>query len=135
MAQSNASIKIVSPGDRRNVPVGENEVAVQISGANLQDGYTWELYLDGVPQGVVRDATTTQVVLDKPMVLRRMKAVLYDPQGTEVSSHEILIVAVKIETTKDVFNRSWFVPFMAVFFIGLVLIIIFALRIRLRHAS
>ena len=134
-AQSDASIKIVTPGDRRNVPIGENEVTVEISGANVKDGYAWELYLDGVSQGMVRDTNTTRVVLDKPMVLRRMKAVLYDPQGKEVSAHEILIVAVKMETTKDVFNRSWFVPFMVVFFIGIVLLILFALRVRLRHAS
>ncbi len=134
-AQSNASIKIVKPGDRRNVPVGENEVQVQISGVNLADGYKWELFVDGVSQGVVRDKMTTQVNLDKPMVLRRMKAVLYDTQGAEIASNEILIVAVKMESTADVFNRSWFVPFMFVFMLGIVVLILVALRLRPRIKS
>ena len=134
-AQTNATIHIVKPGDRRNVPVGETDVVVEINGARLEDGYTWQLYFDGVPQGIVRGAKTTQLKMDRPNVLRRLKAVLYNPQGAEVSSHEILIAGVVMESRADVFNRSWFVPFMLVFFIGLIVIVFLSLRIRLWHAS
>lgn len=134
-AQENASIKIVKPGDRRNVPLGENDVAVQIKGANLQDGYTWQLYFDGVPQGIVRGAMTSKLQVDNPNVLRRLKAVLYNPQGAKVAEHEILIVGVKKETHDDVFNRSWFVPAMLVFFGFIAALILLTLRIRLRHAT
>lgn len=135
VAQTEASIRIVEPGDRRNVPVGENQVVVEIQGARLEDGYSWQLYFDGVPQGIVHGTTVTNLNIDKPNVLRRLKAVLYNPQGTEISSHEILIAGVVMETHADVFNRSWFVPFMLVFFIGLVIVVLLSLRIRLWHAS
>lgn len=134
-AQTDVSIRIVEPGDRRNVPLGQLQVEVAIQGARLQDGYAWQLYFDGVPQGLVRAGTTTRLNIDNPNVLRRLKAVLYDPQGNEVASHEILIVGVKMESHADVFNRSWFVPFMAVFFIGLIGIIVLSLRIKLWHAA
>jgi hypothetical protein len=134
-AQTDASIRIVKPGDRRNVPVGEAEVVVEINGARLEDGYTWQLYFDGVPQGPVREGLTTKLNIDNPNVLRRLKAVLYNPQGAEISAHEILIAGVVMESRADVFNRSWFVPFMLVFFIALMLIILVSLRIKLWHAS
>lgn len=134
-AQTDSSIHIVEPGDRRNVPVGENQVVVEIKGARLEDGYTWQLFFDGVPQGMVHDTTVTNLSIDKPNVLRRLKAVLYNPQGTEVASHEILLAGVAMESRADVFNRSWFVPFMLVFFVGLVIVILLSLRIKLWHAS
>lgn len=134
-AQTDVSIRILEPGDRRNVPLGQAQVTVKITGANLQDGYTWQLYFDGVPQGMLHNTTTTELTIDRPSVLRRLKAVLYDPQGKEIASHEILIVGIKMESRADIFNRSWFVPFMAVFFTGLIIILLLSLRIRLRHAA
>lgn len=132
-AQTDVSIRIVKPGDRRNVPIGDNEVEVEINGARLEEGYTWQLYFDGVPQGMVHDTLTTTLKIDNPNVLRRLKAVLYNAQGAEVSAHEILIVGVVMETRADVFNRSWFVPFMLVFFLGVTLLIVLSLRIKLWH--
>jgi hypothetical protein len=132
-AQTDVSIRIVKPGDRRNVPIGDNEVEVTINGARLQDGYAWQLYFDGVPQGMVHDALTTTLKVDNPNVLRRLKAVLYNAQGGEVASHETLIAGVVMETRADVFNRSWFVPFMLVFFLGVTLLIVLSLRIKLWH--
>ncbi|MCG3139921.1 MAG: hypothetical protein HDKAJFGB_00846 [Anaerolineae bacterium] len=132
-AQTDASIRILEPGDRRNVPLGSNQVVVAIHGASLADGYSWQLYFDGVPQGVIHSGMTTTLSIDRPNVLRRLKAVLYDPQGGEIASHEIFIVGVKMESQADVFNRSWFVPFMLVFFSGLTLIVLLSLRIKLWH--
>jgi hypothetical protein len=134
-AQSSASIQIIKPVDRRNLALGEAEMIVEIRGVSLQDGYTWQPFLDGVPQGMVRNATTTKLMVDQPTGPRRIKAVLYDPNGVEIASNEILVLAAPVESQGEVFNRSWFVPVMAVFTLTLIGLIILGLRIRLSHAA
>ncbi len=134
-AQTSASIRVLEPGDRRNVPLGQAQVVVAINGARLEDGYAWQVYFDGVPQGLIHSGMTTTLEIDRPNVLRRLKAVLYNPQGNEIASHEIFIVGVKMESQADVFNRSWFVPFMLVFFSGLTIIVLLSLRIKLWHRA
>jgi hypothetical protein len=133
-AQSSASIKIIKPVDRHNLALGEADMIVEISGVSLQDGYTWQPFLDGVPQGMVRN-TTTKLIVDEPSGPRRIKAVLYDPHGVEIASNEILVIAAPVESQSEVFNRAWFVPAMAVFTLTLIGLIILGLRIRLSHAT
>lgn len=134
-AQGSASIKIVKPGDRRNVALGEGTVTVEITGAALADGYAWALWLDGVRVGGPYRETAAKINMDKPTGPRRIKAVLYDPQNNEIASNEILVIAAPVETNTDVFNRSWFVPFMIVFTLGIIGIILLGLRMRPRSAA
>src|SRR5689334_12596494 len=77
-AQSDVSIKIVKPIDRHNIELQPTTVTVEITGATLQDGYTWQLFVDGDPQGIVKDSLTTTVEVGEPSGPRRLKAELYD---------------------------------------------------------
>ncbi|MBI4670869.1 MAG: hypothetical protein HY741_04265 [Chloroflexi bacterium] len=134
-AQAQASIQIVKPGDRRNVALGELEVTVAITGANVGDGYSWQIFIDGVPQSIVHNTLTTRVRMDKPTGPRRLKAVLYDPQGSEIAANEILVLAAPVENHDPVFNRAWFTPFMAVFTVAILALILLGLRVRPRAAA
>jgi hypothetical protein len=134
-AQSDASIKILKPGDRRNVELGEVTVTVEITGAALSDGYAWQMLIDSVPQGVVRDGMTAEIVVPKPSGPHRLKAELYDSTGMPVSSHEILVMAAPVENREPVFNRAWFDPFGIIFTITIIVILLLALRLRPRMTT
>ena len=135
-AQSNASIKIVKPGDRRNVETAQISVTVEITGASLSEGYSWQMFVDGVPQGMVRNALTAPIMVGEPSGPRRLKAVLYDPQGNSIASHEILVMAAPVEKDNEpVFNREWFAPLMAVFTVIIIGLLVLGLRLRPRTAA
>lgn len=134
-AQSNAAIKIVKPGDRRNVELGEIPVTVEITGVAPGDGYTWQMLIDGEPQGMVRNATSTNIIVPKPTGPHRLKAELYDPQGRVIASNEILVLAAPVENHDPVFNRAWFAPVMAVFTLVIIGIIFLGLRLRPRAVA
>jgi hypothetical protein len=134
-AQTDASIKIVKPGDRRNVELGEITVTVAIEGTESGGGYAWQILIDGVPQGLLRGVTTTNIVMPKPTGPHRLKAELYDSQGITVSAHEILVMAAPVENRDPVFNRAWYVPAMAAFTALIFGIIILGLRLRPRTVT
>ncbi len=134
-AQSDASIRFVKPGDRRNVGLGEVSVTVDISGVSLNDGYRWQVLIDGVPEPIVADGLTTQVEIPKPSGPHRLMAVLLDPQGSRIASDEILVIAAPVDRHDPVFNREWFAPLMAVFTLVIIGIIILGLRLRPRLAA
>lgn len=131
-AQSNVSIKFVKPGDRRNVELGEIPVTVAITGVSLQDGFTWRVLIDGDPQPMVSNSTTTKIVMPQPSGPHRLKAELYDAQGKTVGSDEILVLAAPIESQEPVFNRAWYAPAMAVFVLVIIGLLILGLRLRPR---
>lgn len=134
-AQSNASIKIIKPGDRRNVELGEITVTVEITGVAPEDSYAWQMLIDGEPQGMVRDTLTTNITVPKPSGPHRLKAELYDSQGSPIASNEILVLAAPVENHDPVFNRTWFAPVMAVFTIMIIGIILLGLRLRPRTVA
>ncbi len=135
LAQTNGSIKIIKPGDRRNIELGESQVTVEISGVALSDGYSWQMLVDGVPQGVVRDAMTTTINVERPTGPHHLTAQLYDPQGNVISAHDILVIAAPVEKREPIFNRAWFAPFMAVFTVVIIGIILLGLRLRPRQTT
>ncbi|TAH52313.1 MAG: hypothetical protein EYC68_08410 [Chloroflexota bacterium] len=134
-AQSDAAIKILKPGDRRNVELGEIPVTVEITGVTLDDGYTWQILIDAVPQGLVRNATQTKIVMPEPSGPHRLKAELYDSNGNAIAAHEILVIAAPVEKHDPIFNRGWFVPAMLGFAAVIIGIIILGLRLRPRTAT
>ncbi len=134
-AQSAVSIKIVKPIDRHNIELQPTTVTVEITGATLKDGYTWQLFVDGDPQGMVKDSLTTTVEVGEPSGPRRLKVELYDPHGLDVASNEILVMAAPVESNAPVFNRDWFAPFMGVVTVLIIAMVIIGLRIRPRQAT
>ena len=134
-AQTNVSITIVKPIDRHNIELQPTTVTVELTGATLSEGYTWELFVDGDPQGEVKDSLTTTVAVGEPSGPRRLKAVLYDPKGNQVASNEILVMAAPIESDAPVFNRDWFAPFMGVVTVLIIAMVIIGLRIRPRQTT
>ncbi len=134
-AQTNASIKIIKPGDRRNIELGEIDVTVEIAGVALSDGYSWQMFIDSVPQGIVRDTLTTRINVGKPTGPHHLTAQLYDSQGNIISAHDILVIAAPVENRDPIFNRAWFAPTMAVFTLTIIGIILFGLRLRPRQTT
>lgn len=134
-AQTNASIKIIKPGDRRNIELGEIDVTVEIAGVALSDGYSWQMLIDSVPQGIVRDTLTTRINVGKPTGPHHLTAQLYDSQGKVISAHDILVIAAPVENRDPIFNRAWFAPTMAVFTLTIIGIILFGLRLRPRQTT
>jgi len=134
-AQGNLSIQIVKPGDRRNVEIGKIPVTVDITGGALPANYTWQVWIDSVPQGIVQTGLTTEIDMPEPSGPHRIRAELYDPQGTRVSTSDILVMAAPVEIHEPLFNRSWYVPAMAVLSLGIVGLIVLGLRLRPRTAT
>jgi len=134
-AQSNASIKIVKPGDRRNVELGKITVTVEISGVSLNEGYTWQVWIDNDPQGMVNNEPETDVVIPQPSGPHRLRAELYNPQGTMIASNEILVLAAPIEDHSDLFNPAWFSPLMLGFTIVVIGLVVFALKLHPRQVT
>ena len=134
-AQTDATIKIVKPGDRRNVELGQVKVTVEISGAALSDGYAWQMWIDNEPQGMVRDATETTITIPKPTGPHRLKVQLYDPNGNALASHEILVLAAPVEDHTLMFNQAWYAPAMAVMSLIILGLLILGLRLHPRTAA
>jgi hypothetical protein len=134
-AQESPSIRIVKPGDRRNVALGEVPISVEVSGVPGDATATWQIFIDGVPQGTVLDSTTTVVRLERPTGPHRLKAELYDAQGSILATHEILVMAAPVQSRDPVFNRDWFAPVMFGFTLVVFGIILVALRLHPRGAA
>lgn len=134
-AQSSAAIKIVKPGDRRNVEIGAITVTVEITGVLLNDGYTWQVWIDNDPQGMVKNELQTNIVIPEPSGPHRLRAELYDPQGVKIASNEILVLAAPIEDHNDLFNPAWFSPLMLGFTIIVIGLVVFALRLHPRRVT
>lgn len=134
-AQSDASIKIVKPGDRRNVELGDVTATVEISGVTLSEGYTWQILVDSVPQGMVHEGMTAAIQIPKPSGPHRLRAELYDAAGKPIASNEILVMAAPVENHDPVFNRAWFAPFGLIFTITIIGIIFLGLRLRPRPTT
>ncbi len=118
-AESHISIRIVKPGDRRNIPTGESHITVEISGTEISQGYRWELYADQLLAATIRDGSTSATVNFRRTGPHRIQVVLFDHQGNRVSNHEILVTAAPVESRKPIFNREQFASAMA----GLVVVI------------
>lgn len=134
-AQSSAAIKIVKPGDRRNVELGQIPVTVEITGVALSDGYTWQMWIDNDPQGMVSNATETNITIPQPSGPHRLRAELYDPKGAKIASNEILVLAAPVEDHNPLFNPAWFSPLMLGFTIIVIGLVVFSLRIHPRKAA
>lgn len=134
-AQSNASIKFVKPIDRHNVELGQITVEVAISGVVSGDGSSWRVWVDGEPSAMVRDTTTTQVVVKQPSGPHRLKAELYDASGAAIASNDILVMAATVEDHTPIFNQAWFGPAMAVLSLFVIIILIVGLRLRPRTTT
>ena len=134
-AQSKASITIVKPVDRHNVEIGTVTVSVEISGVGLSDGYTWQVWIDNDPQGVVQNATETKITIPEPSGPHRLRAELYDPKGTVIGSNEILVLAAPIEDHNHIFNAAWFSPLLVGFTIVIIGIVVVGLRLHPRKVA
>jgi hypothetical protein len=134
-AQASATIKIIKPGDRRNVELGEIPVMVEVSGVTLSDGYTWQVLIDGEPQGMVHGTLETKIVMPKPTGPHRLRAELYDRTGAVAASNEIMVIAAPTENRGVLINRGWYVPVMGLFALATVGIILLGLRLRPRVST
>lgn len=113
-AESHQSIRIVKPGDRRNISTRDATVTVEIRGADAAQGLYWELYADQLPSATIRDGSASVAVKFRRTGPHRLQVALFDAQGRRVSSHEILVIAAPVEDRTDPFNRRQFAPAMAV---------------------
>jgi hypothetical protein len=133
-AQTASSIEIVTPGDRRNVALGQVEVTVEITTDLPESSYTWQILVDGIPQGMA-GGTTTVVQIDRPTGPHRLRAELYDGQGTVIGSDEILVIAAPVERRDPIFNREWYSPLMALFILVVLGIVLLGLWLKPRPVT
>lgn len=116
LAQTTATIEIVKPLDRRNVPNKNAEVTVQIAGVAANDGHYWELWVDEEPVVGARNGEQTVKVSFKPTGPHRLKAVLFDAQGKQLAvSKVVLVLAAPVQDRTPQFNRAMMAPIMGVF--------------------
>lgn len=135
-AQSAASIQIVKPQDRRNVPDKNAQVTVQISGVLPNDGHYWELLVDEEPVFGARNGEQTVSVSFKPTGPHRLKAALFDRQGKQIAvSNGILVMAAPVDERKPQFNREMMAPFMGVFSITVTLLIVVTVWLNRRSRA
>lgn len=113
-ADSHISIRIVKPGDRRNIPTGDSLVVVEIRGAVNSEGYYWELYGDQLLITTVRDGSASAIINFRRTGPHQIQVVLFDAQSNRIASHEILVIAAPVEDRTDPFNRQQFAPAMAI---------------------
>lgn len=132
-AESHLSIRVVKPGDRRNIPTGDSSVTVEIHGADMPERYYWELYGDQVLMATVRDGSTIATVNFRDSGPHRIQVVLFDAQANRVASHEILVIAAPVEDRTDPFNRQQFAPAMAILAVTIASIIGGALWLSRKH--
>lgn len=129
-AESHISIRIVTPGDRRNIPTGESPVTIEIRSAGAVQGYYWELYADQLPTATVRDGSLKAMVSFPRSGPHRIQVALFNAQGNRVSSDEILVIAAPVELRTPLFNRAQFAPAMA----GMVVVISFIIGFGIWHS-
>ncbi|MCC7165664.1 MAG: hypothetical protein IT331_24415 [Anaerolineae bacterium] len=135
-AQSAASIQIVKPQDRRNVPDKNAQVTVQISGVLPNDGHYWELWVDEEPVVGVRNGEQSVAISFKPTGPHRLKAVLFDQQGNQLAvSNIVLVIAAPVDERKPQFNREMMAPFMAGFSVAMVLLIAVSVGLHRRYRT
>lgn len=131
-AQTEPGIKIVKPGDRRNMGLGKSTIIVEITGVDPKD-VTWEILIDGEPVTTVTDGgTTTTIDMQKPTGPRRIRAIMFDAQNQEIASNEILVIAAPIEVREPVFNRQVMAQAMAIFVVVVAVLFVTAFVISRR---
>jgi hypothetical protein len=135
-AQTSASIQIVKPLDRRNVPEKDAQVTVEITGVMANEGHYWELWVDEEPMIGARNGEQTVSVSFKPTGPHRLKAVLFDQQGNQLAvSNIVLVIAAPVDERKPQFNREMMAPFMAVFSVAMVLLIAVSVGLHRRYRT
>lgn len=136
-AQTPASIQIVEPLDRRNVPDKNAQVTVEITGVAANDGHYWELWVDEEPIVGVRDGSNMAVVERfKPTGPHRLKAVLFNAQGNPLAaSNVVLVLAAPVDERKPLFNREMMAPIIAVFTALVALLIVASVWFNRRSSA
>lgn len=136
-AQTPASIQIVKPLDRRNVPDKNAQVTVEIMGVTANDGHYWELWVDEEPNVGVRDGSNTATVERfKPTGPHRLKAVLFDVSGKQIAfSNVVLVMTAPVDERKPVFNREMMAPIIGVLTVLVALLIVASVWFNRRSSA
>ncbi|MCC7164845.1 MAG: hypothetical protein IT331_20280 [Anaerolineae bacterium] len=131
-AQTESGIKIVKPGDRRNMGLGKNTIIVEITGVDPRD-VTWQVLVDSeLITTVTNGGTTADIDLTRPTGPRRIRVVMFDKQNREIASNEILVIAAPIQPQEPIFNREVMAQAMGVFVVIVVGLLIGAFVVSRR---
>ncbi len=128
------TIRIVQPVENGIVPIGDVPVEVSASAVPANGGYQWQFYLDGLPAGTAAAniiSYTMEITVSGP---HSIKAALTNAQARELGSAEVQVTAAP-RTPDIAFNQSEMGPVMAVLTLGILLLIIFSLRLTRRPRS
>lgn len=136
-AQTPASIQIIKPLDRRNVPDKNAQVTVEMKGVAPNDGHYWELWVDEEPILGVRDGSNMATVERfKPTGPHRLKAVLFDATGKQIAvSNVVLVIAAPVDERKPQFNREMMAPIIGVFTALVMLLIVASVWLNRRSSA
>jgi len=131
-AQSPPTIRIVSPGDRRNVSDKHALFTVAISGVAPNDGHYWELWVDGEPIIGLHNGETQAALSFDPTGPHHVKAILYNAQKQPLDAQEILVMAAPVQDLTAQFNQKAMAQVMAVFVVFVVTCLVVAFWISRR---
>jgi hypothetical protein len=126
---SDGLIRILSPLDNGIVPIGQTRVEIATENVALDAAHPWRLYLDGNLVDTIENGETTYslaIGVSGPHVIT---ATLSDAQNRDLASASVQVTAAPESPSSSPFNLLWVAPVMAVFLIGVVLLIVIGLRV------
>ncbi len=127
-AGGNPAIRIVAPTNNRVLPLGDLQVQIATENFSLGGSNYWRLFVDDylvskVGQGAT--SYTTQITASGP---HQIKVTLGDGQREDIASATIEVLTAPATPQNAPFNLPWMGPAMAVLAVGIVLLLLVALR-------
>ncbi len=124
----NATIRIVAPSNSRVLPLGDVQVQVATENFPLTGSNYWRLFVDDymvskVGQGAT--SYTTQITASGP---HQIKVTLGDGQREDIATATISVLTAPATPPNAPFNLPWMGPAMAILSVGIVLLLVVALR-------
>ncbi len=128
-AQGNPAVRIIAPVNNRVLPLGDVKVEIATDNFPLDGSNYWRLFVDDymvtkVGQGAT--SYTTQITTSGP---HEIKVTLGDGQREDIASASIALLTAPATPTTEPFNLPWMAPVMGALAVGIVLLLVIALRI------
>ncbi len=125
----NPSIRIVAPVNNRVLPLGDVKVEVATENFPLEGSNYWRLFVDDylvTKVGAGATSYTTQITTSGP---HQIKVTLGDGQREDVATASIEVLTAPATPRDAPFNLPWMGTAMSILAVGIVLLLVVALRL------
>ncbi len=123
------SVQILSPTNNQIVSLGGVTVTIATQNFTLGGPNRWRLYMDDVLVSTIQDGATSYTVQLTTSGPHTIRVVLADSQHDNLASTQIDVEAAPATPTGEPFNLPWMAPAMAVLAVGIVILLVVALRV------